>query len=562
MTREARYVSDAVVDLLCAAGVDYVALNPGATFRGLHDSLVNHREDAPELVLCLHEEIAVSLAHGYAKAAGRPIAVLLHDVVGLQHAAMPIFNAWCDRAPMMLLGGTGPLSTSRRRPWIDWIHTALVQGQQVRDYVKWDDQPADADSIPMAFARAWRTAAADPPGPVYLCLDADLQEQELAGWPPDVLERHPAPRPPAPDPGAVRELAGWLRAAELPVLLTDYAGAEPAGFEQLVHLAEAAHVPVLERGARLSFPTWHELALPEEVLDDADAAIGLDVEDLHGALGGRRPPRIADVGVRALKLRSWTHDHQALPTADLSVTAGAVAAIEALSEALAAEPVPGDVLACRRERLAGRAEAARAAAWDRARAAEGDGALPPERLAAELWPLIEHERWVLAHGRPDAPERRLWRFEEPRQHLGWHGGGGLGHGPGAAIGAALAHGTDRLCLSLQPDGDLLYTPSALWTAARHRVPVLFVVQNNRQYQNTVEHAARMAEERGRPAENRYAAAGLRDPDVDFVALARSFGVWAAGPVSEPADLRAPVEEAIAVVKTGRPALVEVLTTGA
>ena len=173
--------SDLVVDLMRAAGIEYVAFNPGATFRGLHDSLVNYGGNkAPEIVLCTHEEIAVSVAHGYAKAKGRPMATIAHDVVGLQHASMAIFNAFCDRAPILVLGGTGPMDTSKRRPWIDWIHTALVQGTLVRDYVKWDDQPASNAAIPDAFLRAWRIARTAPQGQVYLCLDAALQEERVA----------------------------------------------------------------------------------------------------------------------------------------------------------------------------------------------------------------------------------------------------------------------------------------------------------------------------------------------------------------------------------------------
>ena len=157
-----RYGSDLVVDLLRAAGIEHVAINPGATFRGIHDSLVNYGERRPEHILTNHEEIAVAMAHGYAKAKGRPMAAFVHDIVGLQHASMAIYNAFCDRAPILVLGGGGPMDATRRRPWIDWIHTALVQGNQVRDYVKLDDQPASVSAIPEAILRAWRVARTEP----------------------------------------------------------------------------------------------------------------------------------------------------------------------------------------------------------------------------------------------------------------------------------------------------------------------------------------------------------------------------------------------------------------
>jgi len=166
----ARYGSDLVVDLLKILGIEYVALNPGSSFRGIHDSLVNYesgRTPNPEMVLCCHEEIAVAVAHGYAKATGKIMPAIVHNVVGLQHASMAIYNAWCDHTPVMVMGGTGPMNTSKRRPWIDWIHTAQVQGNLVRDFVKWDDQPVGVEAFPSSMMRGYRIAMSDPGGPVW-----------------------------------------------------------------------------------------------------------------------------------------------------------------------------------------------------------------------------------------------------------------------------------------------------------------------------------------------------------------------------------------------------------
>jgi thiamine pyrophosphate-dependent acetolactate synthase large subunit-like protein len=562
-TAEPEWVSDAIVDLLIEAGIEYVAFNPGATVRGIHDSLVNYRDDAPELLLCLNEESSVALAHGYAKATGKPMAVLVHNIVGLQHASMAIYNAWCDRVPILLIGGTGPMSTVKRRPWIDWIHTALVQGELVRDYVKWDDQPSDAASVPTSFARALRTAEADPPGPVYWNIDLDIQEQPYEEMRRSPLSGHPVPTPPGPPPGALSELEEILRSAELPVILTDYAGSTAEGFEALVKVAEAAQAPVIDCGARLSFPSWHDLNFSHvrDVLGEADAVIAFDVEDLHGALVDARPPRVVNVTVSHLKQRAWSHDYQELVPVDLVVTAAAAPTLSALAERFAADPIGAAVRERREQRLAGRARAARGRAWELASVAEAEDAIPEERVAAELWPLIEDRDWVLAHAKPDGVERQLWRFDRPLQHLGWNGGGGLGYGPGASIGATLGRGRDVLCIDFQPDGDLLYAPSALWTAAHYDVPTLFIVDNNRQYDNTVGHSKRLAEARNRPVENRYAGSGIRSPDIDFVALAQTYGVWATGPITDVAELGRALAEAIDVVDGGRPALVEIVTTG-
>ncbi|MBV9801155.1 MAG: hypothetical protein JO039_24130 [Solirubrobacterales bacterium] len=574
----ASWVSDAIVDLLTAAGISHVAFNPGASFRGLQDSLVNYRSDGPGTVLCTHEEISVAVAHGYAKATGRPMAVLLHDVVGLQHAAMAIYNAWCDRVPVLLLGGTGPVSTAKRRPWIDWIHTANVQGEQVRDYVKWDDQPADAASIPRALARALNFARAQPPGPVYLCLDAGLQEEPWQGgsWPsPDSF---PAPTAPATTETELDALASRLREARLPVLISDYAGDTAAGFEGFVALAERLHAPVIDRGARHNMPVDHELNFTElpEILGEADLVVGFDVEDLYGALDAaglgstpRPPPRgegsaaVVHVSAGHLRVRSWAHDVGELVAAERQITASPETALPALVSRIERQGPEATRLSERRRRLAGRARARREALWREASDAGARNAVHPARLAVEAWEALAPERPCVVHSKTTDWERRLWPLGGFRAHLGWHGGGGLGYGLGASIGAALGFGDpDRLLVDLQPDGDLLYTPSALWTAAHLRSPVLVLVQNNRQYRNTVEHAARIAEQRGRPEGRRHVGAVLDHPHVDYANLAKSFGVWSIGPLQRPEEIVPALRRAVAVVRGGHPALVEVVTAGA
>src|SRR5690349_6914408 len=244
------YGSDLVVDLMRAVGIAHVAINPGATYRGLHDSLVNHGRGDPEMILNLHEEIAVALAHGYAKARGAPMAAAVHDIVGLQHASMAIFNAFCDRAPILVLGATGPMDAARRRPWIDWIHTALVQGTQVRDYVKLDDQPASVAAIPEALLRCWRLAVTEPQGPVYLCLDAGLQEEPLASSValPDVTRFRPA-APPHASPHDLDEAARRLAEARSPVIVVESLGRRPEATRPLCRLAELLAAPLVDLAA-------------------------------------------------------------------------------------------------------------------------------------------------------------------------------------------------------------------------------------------------------------------------------------------------------------------------
>ncbi|MBI2371655.1 MAG: hypothetical protein HYV08_15730 [Deltaproteobacteria bacterium] len=294
---KAEFGSDVVVDLLKLLGIEYTAFNPGATFRGIHDSIVNYGGNRePEVIECCHEEISVALAHGYAKASGKLMCAILHDIVGLQHGSMGIFNAWCDRVPVMVLGGTGPMDITKRRPWIDWIHTALVQGNLVRDYVKWDDQPANLASVPEALIRAYRIAVTEPKAPVYVNFDADIQE-EVVTEPPLIpeLRRYRPPGPIQGDPTAMEQAAAWLVGAEHPVIIADMVGRNSKAAEALVRLAELLGAAVLDKGARYNFPSTHPLDLSgadRELLAEADVVLALDMSDHPG--GDQNHPHLPE----------------------------------------------------------------------------------------------------------------------------------------------------------------------------------------------------------------------------------------------------------------------------
>lgn len=557
-----RYVSDVIAELIAEAGVDYVAFNPGATFRAVHDSLVNHLVDGPEIVLCATEGISVAVAHGYAKASGRAMAVFAHNIVGLQSASMGLYNAWCDRAPILVVGGTGPRSKQLRRPWIDWIHTAVDQGAVVRDFVKWDDEPHDAESVGESFARAWMTANSAPEGPVYLCYDVALQESELGdGFARPSLTGFSDPTEPAPDPAAVERLAAMLSAAQRPAIVAGHAGGTPESFAALVGLAGRLGAPVVDAGWRLAFPSDHPLNATrlDRVLEQADLIVALDVDDIVGKLGAATAP-LLNVGVGHTRTRGWSHDYQPLPRAALHVAATADATVAALLARLGNDERPSPVVE-RAAEIGARTVAERVATRRRAASAEAPGAVAVERLLFELGELLAGQRYVLANGTNARLEHGLWSLDRCRQYLGATGGGGLGYGLGAAIGASLAVGRQTITVDVQPDGDFLFVPSALWTMARLRLPILTVLCNNRQYGNSVEHAIKIAELRGRDAGNRYVGTGLEDPAVDFATLARSFGVWASGPIADPAELPSALEQALDVVRSGRPALVDVIVPG-
>jgi acetolactate synthase I/II/III large subunit len=576
-----RYGSDLVVDLLRAAGIEHVALNPGATFRGLHDSLVNYGDRRPEHILTTHEEIAVAMAHGYAKAKGRPMAAVVHDIVGLQHASMAIFNAFCDRAPILVLGGGGPMDATKRRPWIDWIHTALVQGNQVRDYVKLDDQPASVSAIPEAILRAWRVARTEPQGPVYVCLDAALQEQSLDRPVPlpDPARFEPAV-PPHADPRALDEAARRLTEARFPVIVTESLGRRPAATATLCRLAERLAAPMVdlasESQGRPSVPSRHPLDMSgayREVIREADVVLALDVSSFLAALGetdrSTREVRLLNEGARVIAIsledyafRSWAHTFQSLAPVDLPIAADAGLALPALLAAVE-ERLKRDARAGEREarsaRIATR-HAALHAEWQAAVTLERSSKpLAPAVLAAEIWDVIKDEDWVIANGTGKGWARRLWDWR-PERSYGGSGGAGLGYGLPAALGVTLAHrGSGKVCVNLQADGDLFYVVSGFYTAAHHRLPLLTVTFNNRTYGNDEDHQDAVAKARGRPVENKVVGIRIDDPPPDVAKIAQGFGIQAEGPIDDVKDVAPALRRALRVVKEGRPAVVDVVT---
>jgi acetolactate synthase I/II/III large subunit len=574
--------SDVIVETLRRLGMDYIALNPGASFRGVHDSLVNYAGNTrPEMILCPHEEIAVAIAHGYGRAAGKPMAAFVHDIVGLLHASMAMFNAWLARDPVLVLGGTGPVDANHRRPWIDWIHTANVQGNAVRDFVKWDDQPASPEAAVESLVRACNLIVSEPQGPVYVCFDTDVQEQKLdASFEMPDVSRFPAPSRLAADPRAVDEVARLLIEAQRPVILADSLGRSEDATSGLLRLAESVAVPVVTGGDLFNFPTRHPLYATEsknELLAEADVVVAFDVYDLEQLLTRQnwatrtnedvlRPDaKLVDVSLRHLTTKSWADDHGALYPTALSVAADTALALPMIAEAvqsrLAAGQGSSDEIEARRARLTAMSAAGLAEAQQAARGKAGEHPLHLATIAAELWEVIKDTDWVLGNGDLRGWLDRLWDFTSPHQHQDTRGGAGLGQGLSHAIGVALANrDKGRLTVNIQSDGDLLFTPSAIWTAVHHRIPMLIVMYNNRTYGNDLNHQAMMARTRGRPEENKTVGIDINDPVVDFVGMARSFGAWAEGPIERAEDLRPAFERAKReVVENGRVALVDLYT---
>ncbi len=550
--------SDCIAETLRDLGVPYIALTPGSSFRGLHDSLVNYLgNERPQMIVCIHEEHAVAIAHGYAKATERAMAAAVHANVGLMHATMAFFNAWCDRMPVVVIGATGPVDATLRRPWIDWIHTARDQGALVRPYVKWDDQPASVGAAREALARGLWIAETVPRGPVYINLDAHVQEAPLAKpLPPLDLARYLPALTHGAAPAALDEAARWLDGAERPLILMGRVSRSQADWDARVALAEtlgAAVVTDLKIGA--AFPTDHPLHVDapavmlggpvRNAIAEADVILALDYVDvggtLHASCNGAPAARVINVSLDHRIHNGWSMDHQALPPVDLAL-----------------ESTPDAVVAALRKRIT-RASPSRWYTRPAAppRTVDAGAPLTTDDIAATLHPLVASRAYSLSH-LPLSWNGATWPLRGPLEFLGSDGGGGVGGGPGIAVGAALAlRDTGVLSIAICGDGDFLMGVTALWTAVHYGIPLLLVIANNRSFYNDEVHQERVARMRERPVENKWIGQRLRDPDVDLAAMARAQGAWAVGPVTTREALRATLVDAIREVDAGRVAVVEV-----
>lgn len=575
----AQYGSDLMAEMLRELGIKYIALNPGASYRGLHDSLVNFESGkGPQMILCTHEEIAVAIANGYARATGEIMATGLHNIVGLQHASMAIFNAWCDRTPILNLGGGGPLDTTNRRS-TDWVHTALVQGNAVREYVKFDDQPNSVDAVAESFLKAYRIAMTEPRGPVYICLDSDVQEAKIEK--PMIVPRAQFFRPPhgpGANPESLRTAARLLAEAEWPVIVAGELGRNPRALPPMLDLAEALGAPVVDADGRYAFPSTHVLNLTnarEEALGGADVVLALDVPSLGVPLGpsvrerGNFAPiippscQIIHITLLDLERQSWVSDNMWLLPVHVPMAADTAVVLpqllEQVRERLRTDADSSRRVQARRSRVEAIYQETKKKSRQWIEKTWDEKPISQARFFSEINKRVQGKSWALvsSHG-------RRWRevidVTEPAHGMGGGRGGGVGYGLPSSIGSALGFKeSGRLCVSIIGDGDFLMTSNALWTAAKYQIPLLVVVLNNRSYYNDEEHQERMARARQRPVENKGIGIRIEEPAPDLAAIARALHVDGFGPVTEPDELGPTLDKAIAIVESGKPAVVDVIT---
>jgi thiamine pyrophosphate-dependent acetolactate synthase large subunit-like protein len=546
--------SDIIADALSSLDIPYIALTPGASYRGLHDSIVNYLGNSkPQMLLCLHEEAAVAIAHGYAKVTGKAMVSAVHSNVGLMHATMAMFNAWCDRMPMVVLGATGPVDAVKRRPWIDWIHTARDQGALVREYTKWDDQPASPGAAREAILRGTWIANTVPQGPVYINFDAEVQEAKVSEpLPPIDVARYMPQISTAAPAEQVKQAAAMLKGAKQVLILAGRSSRDPEVWKARVALAEALNARVLsDLKIGASFPTDHPLyfgspraVTPEGVegLKDVDVVLSLDWVDLAGALRWFGPSPSAKVIQISLDHRihnGWSMDHQGLPPVDLLLSADPDLVVPELVKEIGTSTKPHAVPSPRKI----------------------SDKEPPgftnENIARALRKVLGDRPVTYTH-LPLSWDDTWMPFRHPLDFVGSDGGGGVGGGPGISVGAALAlKGTGRLPIAICGDGDFLMGVTAVWTAVHYKIPLLFVIANNRSFYNDELHQERMARARNRPVENKWIGQRMSDPDVDIAAMGRAQGAVGFGPVTKPGDLAGVLQKAIAEVDAGGVAVVDV-----
>ena len=571
--------SDFMVDTIRSLDIDYLASNPGSSFRGLHESIVNYgANNKPEFLTCLHEESAVAMGHGYAKAAGKPLAVACHGTVGLQHAAMAIYNAWCDRAPVIIFAGNH-LDAAERKPLVEWAHSVQDAASLVRDFTKWDDTPISLQHFAESLVRAYKIATTPPMGPVVIVLDAMLQEHAMGQDKPNIPALAPTV-PPQGDEAALEVAAKMLLDAEHPLILADRVARTPMGMKHLVELAETLQSPVVDRLGRLNFPNDHYLNQSfraRTLVRQADVVLGLEMTDFWGNINSVRdiPARdevrranssvkLISLGVGDLYQKSNYQDFQRYLSVDLSIAGDAEASLPVLTEAIKrlTSSRRRSQIRNRKKKLRQSYQDMRAQAKQAAVYAWHASPISTARLCMELWQQISKLDWSLV-SEPFFQSywpQRLWQINKHHQFNGGSGGFGVGYGAPAAVGAALAHRDHgRIPVNIQPDGDLLYAPGVFWTAAHHNIPLLSVMHNNRSYHQEVMHVQRMALQRQRGVDGSAKIGNsFEDPHIDFATMAKSMGLWSSGPISEPADLAPSLARALDVVKQGEPALVDVL----
>ena len=552
--------SDFMMDVIKSLNFEYITTNPGSSFQGLHESIINYGGNTkPELLTCCHEESAVAMAHGYAKIEGKPIMALLHGTVGTQHGAMAIYNAYADRVPIFLVIGNH-MDAAVRPAGVNWYHSAQDMAGMIRDFTKWDDNPASLGAMANSSIRAYRLMMTPPMGPVAIVIDSDMQEKPMPATRPRI-PKLTMPSPPQGDMTAVREAAKMLVAAQAPRINCQRAARTPQGMKLVTELAELLQCPVNGNGERMHIPSRHPLS--GNGYTDYPVDVQLDLE-VQGGGAAPRGAKLISISSLDLFMKSNIQDFQPLSQADLAISGDSEATLPSLIEEVKRQ-ITADRKRVFEERGRKIAEAhakQREQAIAEARYGWDSSPISLARLAAELWPLIKNEDWSLVgwQGFIGGWPGRLWNMDKHYHYIGGQGGGGIGYNAPASVGAALANRKyGRLSINIQTDGDLNYAPGVLWTAAHHKIPLLTIMHNNRGYHAEVMFVQRMAAQRNRGVDRAHIGTRLIEPNINYARMAETYGLTGIGPISDPKDMAAAFKRGIEIVKKGEPVVIDTIT---
>ncbi|HEX4274480.1 MAG TPA: thiamine pyrophosphate-dependent enzyme [Bryobacteraceae bacterium] len=571
--------SDYMVDVIKSLPVEYIFASPGSSFRSLHESVVNYGGNKPEFITCTHEEIGVAMGNGYAKIEGKPALSMAHGTVGCQHAAMAVYNAYCDQVPNILILGN-IANAAERRGSVEWLHSVQDAAAMLREFTKWDDNPASLQHFGESTVRAYQLAMTPPTMPVVLVADGELQESPIPADANLRIPKYVVPSPPAGDSSTVNEIAKMLVAAENPVIVTSRSARTPAGLRSLIELAELLQCAVIDQHRRMNFPSRHPLNQSwnsRGVVGNADVILGLETYDFYGvvhALGGQTkviPRSITKPGVKLVSIsssdlfyKSNYQNFERFQDVDIAIAADAEATLPSLIEAVQKLVTPDRkrVFQARGAKLADASKQSLEQNRTNATYAWDASPISTARMSAELWAQLRNEDWSLVSDTIWISywPLRLWDFDKHYHYIGGAGGEGVGYMAPAALGAAVAnkkHG--RLSVCIQSDGDLMMAPGTLWTSAHHKIPMLTLMHNNRAYHMEIMQLQRMANQHNRGIDTCGIGTTITDPNINYAQMAKSMGVEAEGPIADPAALGPAIKRGIEAVKRGNPYLIDVIT---
>jgi thiamine pyrophosphate-dependent acetolactate synthase large subunit-like protein len=490
---------------------------------------------------------------------------------------MALYNAFCDKVPVYLMIGNIVAADKRGAP-VEWAHSAQDPAAMARDFLKWDDQPQSLQHFAESAVRAYKLATTAPMAPVLLSLDGELQENPIKNRSELQIPKIPRQMPAQADQAALNEIARLLVEAQNPVIIADRMARTPACMGRFVELAELLQCAVIDKGGRTNFPSRHPLnhtARASVVVPQADVILGIELNDFWGSLNtfsdrierasaplAKESAKTISLGVHDMFVKANYQEFERYPNIDLDVAGDGESSLPGLIEAVKKYLDEGRRAAfeARGKKLADAHDAAILTLKRRATIGWDSSPITMARLVAEIWDQIRTEDWALVGENIQSYwPRFLWDADRSYRFNGNSGGFGLGYSAPAALGAALAnkkHG--RLSIAIQGDGDLMYAPGTLWTAAHHNIPILYVMHNNRAYHQEYMYVQDMCCRLGRGIENAHIGTTMTSPNIDFAKVAQGFGVYAEGPISDPAAFVPALKRAIAVVKEGRPALLDTL----